>query len=46
MVDEKILNDFMEQFESMDKDEVRERLLGIANNRILTKNQARKIALN
>jgi FlaA1/EpsC-like NDP-sugar epimerase len=33
MVDEKILNDFMEQFESMDKEEVRERLLGIANNR-------------
>jgi FlaA1/EpsC-like NDP-sugar epimerase len=46
MVDEKILHNFMEQFESKDKDEVRERLLGIANNRILTQNQARKIALN
>jgi FlaA1/EpsC-like NDP-sugar epimerase len=45
-VDEKILHDFMEEFESMDKEEVRERLLGIANNRILTQNQARKIALN
>jgi FlaA1/EpsC-like NDP-sugar epimerase len=32
MVDEKILHDFMEEFESMDKEEVRKRLLGIANN--------------
>ena len=29
VVDEKILRDFMERFESMDKEEVRERLLGI-----------------
>jgi len=36
-VDEKILHDFMEQFESMDKEEVRERLLGIANNRLTSK---------
>lgn len=34
MVDEKILRDFIERFEEMDKEEVRERLLGIANNRI------------
>jgi FlaA1/EpsC-like NDP-sugar epimerase len=33
-VDEKILHDFMEQFEEMDKEEVRERLLGIANSKI------------
>jgi FlaA1/EpsC-like NDP-sugar epimerase len=33
MVEEKILNDFMEEFEEMDREEVRERLLGIANNR-------------
>jgi FlaA1/EpsC-like NDP-sugar epimerase len=33
MVDEKILNNFMEQFESMDKEEVRKRLLEIANGR-------------
>jgi FlaA1/EpsC-like NDP-sugar epimerase len=32
MVDEKILHDFMDRFEEMDKEEVRERLLGIANN--------------
>lgn len=32
MVDEKILHDFMEEFEEMDKEEVREKLLGIANN--------------
>jgi FlaA1/EpsC-like NDP-sugar epimerase len=37
MVDEKILRDFMEQFESMDKEEVRERLLGIANGRFMSK---------
>src|SRR5690606_12054509 len=29
VVDEKILRDFMERFESMDNEEVRERLLGI-----------------
>jgi FlaA1/EpsC-like NDP-sugar epimerase len=46
MVEQEILLNFMEQFESMDKEETRERLLGIANNRILTQNQARKIALN
>ncbi|QXJ38639.1 UDP-N-acetyl-alpha-D-glucosamine C6 dehydratase [Parageobacillus caldoxylosilyticus] len=34
MVDEEILNDFMEEFEEMDKEEVRERLLGIANRKI------------
>jgi FlaA1/EpsC-like NDP-sugar epimerase len=36
MVDEKILRDFMEQFEEMDKEEVRERLLGIANNQSIS----------
>jgi FlaA1/EpsC-like NDP-sugar epimerase len=33
-VDEKILHDFMEEFEEMDKEEVRERLLGIANDKL------------
>lgn len=37
MVDEKILRDFMEEFEEMDKEEVKERLLGIANNRVKIK---------
>jgi FlaA1/EpsC-like NDP-sugar epimerase len=37
MVDEKILHDFMDRFEEMDKEEVRERLLGIANNRVKIK---------
>ncbi|MBR3320364.1 MAG: polysaccharide biosynthesis protein, partial [Exiguobacterium sp.] len=37
MVDEKILHDFMDRFEEMDKEEVRERLLGIANNRLISK---------
>ncbi|WP_339210621.1 nucleoside-diphosphate sugar epimerase/dehydratase [Aeribacillus sp. FSL K6-8210] len=36
MVDEKILRDFMEEFEEMDKEEVRERLLEIANNRFIS----------
>jgi FlaA1/EpsC-like NDP-sugar epimerase len=36
IVDEKILYDFMEEFEEMDKEEVRERLLGIANNRFIS----------
>jgi FlaA1/EpsC-like NDP-sugar epimerase len=36
MVDEKILHDFMDRFEEMDKEEVRERLLGIANNRFVS----------
>ncbi|AGT33677.1 hypothetical protein M493_17345 [Geobacillus genomosp. 3] len=36
-VDEKILHDFMDRFEEMDKEEVRERLLGIANNKELSK---------
>ncbi|WP_064220701.1 polysaccharide biosynthesis protein [Anoxybacillus flavithermus] len=35
MVDEKILHDFMDRFEEMDKEEVRERLLGIANGRVV-----------
>lgn len=36
MVEEKILHDFMEEFEEMDKEEVRERLLGIANNQSIS----------
>jgi FlaA1/EpsC-like NDP-sugar epimerase len=36
-VDEKILHDFIEEFEKMDKEGVRERLLGIANNRFTSK---------
>jgi FlaA1/EpsC-like NDP-sugar epimerase len=37
-VDKKILQDFMEDFEEMDKEEVRERLLGIANNQLTLTN--------
>lgn len=36
MVDEKILHDFMERFEEMDKEKVRERLLAIANGRFMS----------
>ncbi|AMV12460.1 hypothetical protein GT3570_16260 [Geobacillus thermoleovorans] len=36
-VEEKVLQDFMERFEEMDKEEVKARLLGIANSRFMSK---------
>lgn len=44
MVDEKILHDFIEQFEEMDKEEVKEKLLGIANWKM--RNVVKSIYLN
>ncbi|OQR54354.1 hypothetical protein CDB3_24655 [Bacillus sp. CDB3] len=36
LMDQEVLRQFMNDFEKMNKEEIRERLLGIANNRVLT----------
>ncbi|MBG9582130.1 polysaccharide biosynthesis protein EpsC [Bacillus thuringiensis] len=38
LMDQEILREFMNDFEGMDKEEIRERLLGIANNKVNLKN--------
>ncbi|EEL42883.1 polysaccharide biosynthesis protein [Bacillus cereus] len=38
LMDQEILRQFMNDFEEMDKEEIRERLLGIANNKVNLKN--------
>ncbi|MGG0218596.1 nucleoside-diphosphate sugar epimerase/dehydratase [Bacillus mycoides] len=38
LLDQDILRQFMNEFEGMDKEEIRERLLGIANNKVNLKN--------
>ncbi|MGR5861191.1 MULTISPECIES: nucleoside-diphosphate sugar epimerase/dehydratase [unclassified Bacillus cereus group] len=38
LMDQEILRQFMNDFEGMDKEEIRERLLGIANNKVNLKN--------
>jgi len=45
MVDEAVLRDFMERFEEMDTEEVRERVLGIANGRFTSENSV-NLAVN